>query len=89
MNAYDYDKQRWETGEAGTRLRIAQLRDELTVLKGPDGERYVRDFVDCRGLLPSYVRSKAVETCEHDIEYALLTLRREREAAMFEVTEGA
>ena len=38
--AYDYELQRWLTGEEARQLRIMQLREELACLEGPRGKEY-------------------------------------------------
>ena len=41
LNAYDYQKQKWVTGEEARALLIAQLRAELEILRGPNAAAYV------------------------------------------------
>lgn len=38
--AYDYDNQRWIDGDAGTRLAIAQIDEELSIYRGVRGAEY-------------------------------------------------
>lgn len=38
--AYNYDTQQWETGAAAAATRRKQLREELDLLKGPEGVRF-------------------------------------------------
>lgn len=40
MNAYNYDEQRWITGEEAVALRRAQITKELELLTGPRGAAY-------------------------------------------------
>lgn len=40
--AYDYDAQRWITGESAEKLRQEQLRDELDLLMSMRGEEFAR-----------------------------------------------
>ena len=71
MTAYDYQTQEWVKGPRGTKLRLEQLRDELSILRGPNGEEYVK-ILGCRGLLPSVVRDYARRNCEKQIAEAEL-----------------
>lgn len=41
LTAYDYDKQKWVTGEEARAVRIAQLRAELEILRGPDAAAFI------------------------------------------------
>lgn len=42
MTAYNYDTQNWVEGEAGTKLRLAQLQETLALATGPRGEEYAK-----------------------------------------------
>lgn len=40
--AFDYDKQEWIEGASAIPVLLAQRRQELELLSGPDGERFAR-----------------------------------------------
>ena len=41
MHAYDYDKQRWVTGQQAVRLIEAQEREERELLRDPAYRRFI------------------------------------------------
>lgn len=41
-SAYDYTAQAWVRGAEGTTLRLAQIEDELALLRGPKGYEYAQ-----------------------------------------------
>ena len=41
MNAYDYRNQRWITGEAARLELIRQAQENIEVLQGPNGTRFL------------------------------------------------
>ena len=40
MICFDYHKQEWVEGAEGDKVRVAQLTEELALLKGPKGAEY-------------------------------------------------
>lgn len=42
--AYDYARQAWVDGPEANGLAAAQLRQEIAILAGPDGEEYAAQF---------------------------------------------
>ena len=71
MTAYDYQTQEWVSGARGTKLRLEQLREELSIVRGPKGEEYVK-FMGTKGLLVSYVRDELRRKLERQIVEAEL-----------------
>lgn len=42
MNAYNYQTQQWESGNAAQVTRKAQVVEELGLLRGPQGKQYAQ-----------------------------------------------
>ena len=49
MNAFDYESQEWIEGAASVPVHVAQILEELNILRSVDGERYA---TFCGGEFP-------------------------------------
>lgn len=69
--AYDYERQRWVTGEAALICRRDQTRASIALLSGPEGEKYAA-FI---GIADRFAALDAHKTALASIEALLAALQ--------------
>jgi hypothetical protein len=64
--AYDYAKQCWVEGRDAVVLRLRQLRSDLTILEGPDGQAFL-DFTGSKTPLADAIANCRARIAELEV----------------------
>ena len=66
ISAYDYSKQKWETGETARLLLVSYNNDQLDLLQGDRGVAYAKFLNSDRNKLIANCQAEAIRLAERN-----------------------